>query len=100
MAMAQGFTREEVQSILDDIDGTTLIDAKTKALLHLSEKITRESYKIHEGTMQELRKQGCSDEELFEAVAVASLFNFMDRMADALGAPVEGFQDMIAEMGN
>ena len=27
-------------------------------------------------------------------------FNFMDRMADALGAPVEGFQDMIAEMEN
>lgn len=100
MAMAQGLTREEVQSILDDIDGTSLIDAKTKALLHLSEKITRESHKIHEGTMQELRKQGCSDEELFEVVAVASLFNFMDRMADALGAPVEGFQDMIAEMEN
>jgi alkylhydroperoxidase family enzyme len=63
----------------------------------LSEKITRESYKIHEGTMQKLRKQGCADEELFEAIAVTSLFNFMDRMADALGAPVEGFQDMIAQ---
>jgi hypothetical protein len=24
-------------------------------------------------------------------------FNFMDRMADAFGAPVEGFQDMIAQ---
>jgi alkylhydroperoxidase family enzyme len=48
--------------------------------------------------MQKLRKQGCSDEELFEAIAVTSLFNFMDRMADALGAPVERFQDMIAEM--
>ena len=83
---------------MEDLDGSSLIDDKTKKLLHLSEKITRESYKIHEGTMQELREQGCSDEELFEAVAVTSLFNFMDRMADALGAPVEGFQDMIAEM--
>jgi 5,10-methenyltetrahydromethanopterin hydrogenase len=31
-------------------------------------------------------------------VAVTSLFNYMDRMADALGAPVEGFQEMMAQM--
>jgi len=29
---------------------------------------------------------------------IAALFNYMDRMADALGAPVEGFQDMMIEM--
>ena len=100
MVMAQGFTRDEVKSILEDIDGSSLIDDKTKMLLHLAEKVTQASYKIHAGTLQEFREQGCSDEELFEAVAVASLFNFMDRMADALGAPVEGFQDMIAEIKN
>ena len=99
MAMAQGFTKEQVESILDDLDGSSLIDDKTKTLLHLSEKITRESYKIHKGDIQELREQGCSDEEIFEAVAVASLFNYMDRMADALGVPVEGFQDMMEQMG-
>ena len=49
----------------------------------------------HISSFQELRNQGCSDEEIFEAVAVTSLFNYMDRMADALGAPVERFQDMI-----
>ena len=95
MAMAQGFTQEEVQSILENIDGSPLIDDKTKRLLQLSETITRNSYKIHEGTLQDLRDHDCTDEELFEAIAVASLFNFMDRMADALGAPVEGFQEMM-----
>ena len=98
MAMAQGFTKEEVQSIIDDIEGSTLIDTKTKQLLHLSETVTRHSYKIHEGTLQVLRDQGLTDEELFEAIAVSSLFNLMDRMADALGAPVQGFQDMMAQM--
>jgi hypothetical protein len=29
---------------------------------------------------------------------VAALINYMDRMADALGALVEGFQDMMIEM--
>ena len=98
MAMAQGFSREQVQNILNDIDGSSLIDEKAKLLLHLSEKVTRESFKIHEATIQELRDQGCSVEEIFEAIAVASLFNYMDRMADSLGAPVEGFQDMIEQM--
>jgi alkylhydroperoxidase family enzyme len=98
MAMAQGFSQEEVQSIIEDIDGSPLIDDKTKLVLHFSETITRNSYKIHEGILQDLRDQGCTDEELFEAIAVASLFNYMDRMADALGAPVEGFQEMIKQM--
>ena len=75
-----------------------LIDDKTKRLLHFSETITRNSYKIHEGTLQNLRDEGCTDEELFEAIAVTSLFNYMDRMADALGAPVEGFQEMMKQM--
>jgi len=35
---------------------------------------------------------------LLTAVAVTALFNFMDRMADALGAPTEGFQDMVEQM--
>lgn len=97
MVMAQGFTQDQVQSILENIDGSSLIDDKTKRILHFSETITRNSYKIHEGTLQDLRDHGCSDGELFEAIAVASLFNFMDRMADALGAPVEGFQEMMGE---
>ena len=98
MAMAQGFTQDQVESILENVDESPLIDNKTKLLLHFSETITRNSYKIHEGTLQDLRDHGCTDEELFETIAVASLFNFMDRMADALGAPVEGFQEMMKQM--
>jgi alkylhydroperoxidase family enzyme len=67
-------------------------------LLHFSETVTRNAYKIHEDTMKDLRKQGCTDEEIFEAIAVAALFNFMNRMADALGAPVEGLQEMMKQM--
>jgi alkylhydroperoxidase family enzyme len=73
---------------------------RTKLILHFSEIITRNSYKIHEDTLQDLRDQGCTDEELFESIAVASLFNFMDRMADALGAPVEGLQEMMKQMND
>lgn len=95
MAMAQGFTKDEVKTILEDIDNTHLINNKTKKLLRLAETVTLHSYKMHEGRIQELQDEGLTEEELFEAIAVASLFNFLDRMADGLGAPVEGFQDMM-----
>ncbi len=98
--MAQGFTREEVDSILADIDRSDLIDMKTKQLLHFAETVNKNAYKVHEGTIEGLRDVGCSDEEVFEAVAVTALFNYMDRMADALGAPMENFQDMVEQMMN
>jgi alkylhydroperoxidase family enzyme len=100
MVMAQGFTQEQVQSILEDIDGSLLIDEKTKKLLDLAKKVTENSYQIHQSTIRELKAQGCSDEEIFEAISVTSLFNFMDRMADATGAPVEGMQEMVREAQN
>ena len=98
MAMAQGFTQEQVDAILDDIDGSDLIDRKTKNLLHFSEKITRNAYKVTQEDITTLKSQGCSEEDIFESVAVTSLFSFMDRMADALGAPVENFRKMVADM--
>ncbi len=98
MVMAQGFSQEQVKSILDDIDGSSLIDDKVKKLLGLAKIATENAYKIHEGSIQELRDLGCSDEEIFETIAVVALFSFMDRMADALGAPVEGMQEMVSQM--
>ena len=83
---------------MKDIDGSTLIDDKTKKLLHLSDTITRNAHKVHKGTIEELRGHELTDEEIFEAIAVTALFNFMDRMADALGTPVDNFQDMMEQM--
>ncbi len=98
MVMAQGFSRGDVENILADVDNTKLIDDKTRKLLQLAGKITKHAYKVDESDMQALRDIDCTDEEIFEAVAVASLFNYMDRIADGLGVPVEGFQDMIEQM--
>ncbi len=100
MAMAQGFTREEVQRIITDIDNAPLIDEKIRGLLRLAEKTTRHAYKVTAEDIQALEKVGSTQEEIFEAVAVTALFNYMDRMADALGAPVENFQDMMESMGS
>jgi uncharacterized peroxidase-related enzyme len=93
MAMAHGFTREEVRHILDDVDRTTLVDEKTRALLRFSRALTSNPYTIGEEDIQALRSLDLSDEEILEAIHVIAFFNSMDRMADATGAPVENLQD-------
>lgn len=98
MVMAQGYSRKQVESILADVDGSDLIDGKTKRLLQLAAEVTRHAYKVTEEDITALKDSGCSEEEIFEAIAVTALFNYMDRMADALGAPVEGFQEMMSQM--
>ena len=64
----------------------------------LAEKITKYSYKVTEADIDSLRETGCCDEEIFEAIAVTALFNCLGRMSDALGASVEGFQDMVEQI--
>jgi alkylhydroperoxidase family enzyme len=98
MAMAQGFTEDQVKSILEDVEGSSCLDTKTKKLLQYAEKATHHAYKITEEDIRILRKVGCSDEEILEAMLVTALFNFMDRVADALGVPVENFIQMMRSM--
>jgi alkylhydroperoxidase family enzyme len=98
MAMVQGYSREDVKNILDNVNETTLIDEKTRNLILLAEKATRHPDTVRKNDVEELKAAGCSEEEIYEAIAVTSLFNFLDRMADALGAPVEGLQDLVEQM--
>jgi uncharacterized peroxidase-related enzyme len=99
MVMAQGFSQEDVKNILDDIEKTTLIDDKTKAILRFSEKVTRHAYKVTEADIQSLKVLGYTDEDVLEATEVIALFNFLDRIADALGAPVENMQQAMSKQG-
>ena len=95
MVMAQGFSREQLRSILEDVRSSALIYETTKALLVFSEKVTREPSKAAPEEIENLRGMGLSDEAILEAVQVISFFNYLDRMADTLGTPVENFQDMM-----
>jgi alkylhydroperoxidase family enzyme len=99
MVMAQGqLNQKQMQSILDNPEGSDLVDEKTKGLLRLAAKMTRESYKVTPEDIEALRTLGLSDEMILESMHVIAFFNYLDRMADATGAPVENLQDMVAGM--
>ena len=95
--MAQGFSGDQIQSIFNDVRSSELIEETTRSLLLFSEKMTREPAKITQEEVEELRNSGLSDEAILEGVHVISFFNYMDRMADALGTPVENFQKKMME---
>jgi len=97
MAMAQGFSGDQLQSIFNDVRSSELIDETTRSLLLFSEKMTREPAKITQKEVEDLRNSGISDEAILEGVHVVSFFNYLDRMADALGTPVENFQKKMME---
>jgi alkylhydroperoxidase family enzyme len=59
-------SREQMQSILEDPQGSDLVDEKAKALLRLATKMTNESYKIIPEDIEALRRMGFSDEVILE----------------------------------
>lgn len=97
MAMAQGYTKEQVESILDNFEASDLIDAKTKGLLRISEKTTREAHTITKEDINKLKELGLDDKEILEGAYVASAFNMIDRLADALGTPVDNFVEAMTK---
>ena len=73
MAMAQGYSRQDVRTILTNVAETDLIDDKIRSLLQLAEKITRHSYKVSEVDISKLQSDGCSEEEIFMVSAKSGM---------------------------
>lgn len=61
------------------------VDDKTKVLLHLLAKVSKEAYKITDKDWSVALDAGWTSEELLEGFFIASMFNFITRMVDGLG---------------
>jgi uncharacterized peroxidase-related enzyme len=58
---------------------------RERALLDFAVKLTNESFKMSPEDLAPLREEGLSDEAIFELAQVAAMFNFTNRLANALG---------------
>ncbi len=83
-ADADGF----VHQFVDDWAVLSL-DGPTRALLRYAEKLTAEPASMTEANLAELRSVGLSDEAIHDATQVVAYFNYINRVADALGVEVE-----------
>ena len=61
------------------------VDPMERALLEFVHKITLHSSQIVAGDSQQLRDAGWSDPQIAEAVYIAAMFAFFNRVADAFG---------------
>ena len=63
----------------------------TLAALSLAEKLTLTPDQMTQEDIQGLRGYGYSDEDIHDIVQIAAFFNYINRLAGALGVPPEDF---------
>lgn len=68
---------------------TAAIDAATRALLDFAVKLTRSPGEMSEADVRALRDAGWDDRAIHGATQVIAYFNYINRVADALGTDPE-----------
>lgn len=77
-----------MHQVVDDWRGCPLAPA-VRRLLEWAEKITRAPAACGERDVAELRAHGWSDAAIHDAAQVIAFFNYINRIADALGTALE-----------
>ena len=67
------------------------LDAVDRALCGLAEKLTHRQRTMSPADLDELRGHGLADPAIHDAVQVIAYFNYITRIADALGVEPEDF---------
>lgn len=75
------------------------LDEPHRALLRFVELVTRHAYRTTAEDVQRLREVGWKDEQIAEAVYIAALFAFFNRVADAFGLADPGYRDLLQQGG-
>src|SRR4051794_21662399 len=71
------------------------LEPRDRAMLDFAYKLTKASDEVEEDDLEELRRLGFSDEEVFDIAEVAAMFNFTNRLASAFGwVPNELYHDL------
>ncbi|MFQ5739758.1 MAG: peroxidase-related enzyme [Acidobacteriota bacterium] len=89
---------EDLQS---EVENSTLVEAlkadytkadlnpADRAMLDFSVKLTRHPDRMNDRDVERLRAHGFADEEILEIVHIIGYFNYINRVADALGVDPE-----------
>ncbi len=62
-----------------------------RALCAFADKLTRTPGEMDRGDVDALRKAGLDDRGIHDATQIVAYFNYINRIADALGTDVEDF---------
>lgn len=81
----QGGTDEAIAALARGDVASAPLTAAERALMQYVEVITRHAYRATAHDAERLRQAGWTDPQIAEAVYIAALFAFFNRVADAFG---------------
>ncbi len=61
------------------------IDSQTRRMLEYAEKLTLRPAEMSEADLEPLRKEGMTDEDIFDLVQIVGYFSYTNRRANGLG---------------
>ena len=79
-----------VNQVARDWRGAEL-SAAERALCDFAERLSRDSDAMEKDDIQELRAHGWDDRAIHDATQIIAYFNYINRVADALGVEPETF---------
>jgi uncharacterized peroxidase-related enzyme len=96
VAIALGFPKEGFVKLMEDVD-TSDVDERMKPVLKYVRKLTLTPSKMVQADADAVFAAGWSERALHDAIAVCSMFNFMNRMLEGHG--IKGDPATFAERG-
>ena len=81
-----------VKHVQHDPAAAETLTPEERVVLAFVEKLTRAPWTMERADVEGLRAAGYSDLKVLEIVQLAAWFNFMTRVADALGVEVEDWR--------
>ena len=81
---------ELIEQLKSDYTEASL-DARTRAMLDYSSKLTLTPYEMKPGDVDRLREAGLSDTAILDLNMVVGYFAFVNRLADGLGVELESW---------
>jgi len=73
-----------IAALRDDYRSAPITEAE-RVMCDYVVRITKDATKIHPGTLDRLRDVGFDDTAILQITLIASWFNYINRVADALG---------------
>jgi uncharacterized peroxidase-related enzyme len=97
-ALTRYLPADEIRGLFADARRTTLT-AVEAAIVEFARKVAADASAVTAQDVDELKRHGCSDAEVFDIAATAAARAFFAKLLDALGAqPDSAYLDMDAEL--
>jgi uncharacterized peroxidase-related enzyme len=77
-----------IDSAIHDIDAAP-VDEKMRPVLHFAEKLTKQPSSVTQADADAIYAAGWDETALYHTVAVAALFNFMNRLVEGTGIELD-----------